>query len=77
MASASPADELETLFLRFRRGSNARDLQIPGTGLGLTIAKVVADLHSATIEVESTEGKGTTVRASIPLHPDPEEGTDP
>jgi len=72
-----PADELETLFLRFRRGSNARDLQIPGTGLGLTIAKVVADLHSATIEVESTEGGGTTVRASIPFHPDPEQGTAP
>jgi len=71
------ADELETMFLRFRRGTNARDLQIPGTGLGLTIAKVVADLHSATIEVESTEGEGTTVRVQLPIQPDPEEGTDP
>jgi signal transduction histidine kinase len=72
-----PADELETLFLRFRRGSNARDLQIPGTGLGLTIAKAVADLHSATIEVESVEGEGTTVRVSIPTNPEPEQGHDP
>jgi len=71
-----PADELETLFLRFRRGSNARDRQIPGTGLGLTIAKVVADLHSATIEVESTEGAGTTVRVHLPIQPDTEQGTD-
>jgi PAS domain S-box-containing protein len=72
-----PADELETLFLRFRRASNARDLQIPGTGLGLTIAKAVADLHSATIEVESVEGEGTTVRVCIPTNPKPEQGNDP
>jgi PAS domain S-box-containing protein len=72
-----PADELETLFLRFRRASNARDRQIPGTGLGLTIAKAVADLHSASIEVESVEGTGTTVRVCIPTHPDTEQGTDP
>jgi signal transduction histidine kinase len=71
-----PTDELETTFLRFRRGSNARDLQIPGTGLGLTIAKVVADLHSATIEVESMEGKGTTVRVRLPIHPTTEQGID-
>ena len=71
-----PADELETTFLRFRRGSNARDLQIPGTGLGLTIAKVVADLHGATIDVESTEGVGTTVRVCLPTNPEPEQGTD-
>jgi PAS domain S-box-containing protein len=72
-----PAAELETTFLRFRRGSNARDLQIPGTGLGLAIAKVVADLHSATIDVESTEGVGTTVRVCIPTETDPEQGTNP
>jgi signal transduction histidine kinase len=71
-----PADELETTFLRFRRASNARDLQIPGTGLGLTIAKVVADLHSATIEVESIEGKGTTVRVQLPIRPNTEQGID-
>ena len=65
-----PADELETLFLRFRRASNARDLQIPGTGLGLTIAKVVADLHSASIEVESTPGVGTTVHLQFPVQDD-------
>ena len=70
-------DELETLFLRFRRGSNARDLQIPGTGLGLTIAKAVADLHAATIEVESVEGEGTTVRVCIPTNPEPGKGNDP
>jgi signal transduction histidine kinase len=72
-----PADELDHLFLRFRRGSNARNLQIPGTGLGLTIAKAVADLHSATIEVDSTEGEGTTVRVHLPFHPDTEQGNGP
>ena len=68
-----PAAELDTTFLRFRRASNARDRQIPGTGLGLTIAKAVADLHSATIDVESVEGAGTTVRVCLPTNPDPEQ----
>jgi PAS domain S-box-containing protein len=72
-----PADELESLFLRFRRASNARDLQIPGTGLGLAIAKVVTDLHSGTIEVESKEGEGTTVRVWIPTDPDTKQGNEP
>ena len=72
-----PNDELDTLFLRFRRASNARDLQIPGSGLGLTIAKVVADLHGAAMEFESVEGEGTLVRVCIPTHPEPEQGSGP
>ena len=38
-----------------------------GTGLGTRIVKNVVDAHGGVIEVESEEGKGTTIRFRIPL----------
>ena len=42
-----------------------------GTGLGLSISYSVIKLHSGTIRVTSTEGKGTTFTVTVPLvsHP--------
>lgn len=37
-----------------------------GSGIGLTIAKRILSLHSASIDVESKENKGTTFTISIP-----------
>jgi two-component system sensor histidine kinase AtoS len=37
-----------------------------GTGVGLAIARRIADAHSAVIEIDSTEGAGTTVTVSFP-----------
>lgn len=37
-----------------------------GAGLGLSIARWIADAHHATIQVESELGKGTTFRVWIP-----------
>jgi signal transduction histidine kinase len=62
-----PADELDRLFERFFRSSSASAQAIPGTGLGLTIAKAIADGHGGSISVESEEGVGTTVRLVLPL----------
>ncbi|MBS0418531.1 MAG: sensor histidine kinase N-terminal domain-containing protein [Proteobacteria bacterium] len=55
-----PVDERERVLGRFFRGSNARGT---GSGLGLAIVAEVAQLHGATVSVDSgPDGKGTTVR---------------
>jgi PAS domain S-box-containing protein len=60
--------EQERLFQRFYRTHSATSQAIPGTGLGLAISKAIVDAHEGTIEFESTEGKGTTFRITIPAH---------
>jgi PAS domain S-box-containing protein len=37
-----------------------------GWGLGLAIARSLVDLHAGTLEIDSVEGKGTTVTVTIP-----------
>ncbi|MFN3927269.1 MAG: PAS domain S-box protein [Pseudanabaenaceae cyanobacterium] len=59
-----PAQELPHIFESFYRAKNVGN--ISGTGLGLAIAHTVVDLHHGKIEVESTEGSGTTFTVYIP-----------
>jgi PAS domain S-box-containing protein len=40
------------------------------TGLGLAICQQVVSQHQGTIEVDSSEGQGTTIRVTLPLAPD-------
>jgi PAS domain S-box-containing protein len=61
-----PPSELSTIFDRFSRASNARKLNISGTGFGLFLAKQLVQLHGGTIAVESTEGKGSTFVVTLP-----------
>ncbi|HEX3948126.1 MAG TPA: HAMP domain-containing sensor histidine kinase, partial [Acidimicrobiales bacterium] len=55
-----PAAEAEQVFDRFYRGTNAREAQIAGSGLGLVIAQAVANLHHGAIELATEEGRGST-----------------
>jgi PAS domain S-box-containing protein len=61
------AEEQAQLFDRFYRSTEATERAIPGTGLGLTIVKAIVERHGGTIEVESTEGEGTTMRMRLPV----------
>ncbi|MAY67340.1 MAG: hypothetical protein CMM77_09455 [Rhodospirillaceae bacterium] len=56
--------------------SQARHSQVSnneGTGLGLPLAKAFAELHGGTLRVESSLGKGTSVRVNLPATPPPQE----
>ncbi|GAB3013695.1 sensor histidine kinase [Spirosoma pulveris] len=60
-----PANELRYLFNKFFRATNVNAIQ--GTGLGLAICREYVRLQGGQIEVESTEGKGTTFTVTLPF----------
>ncbi|QIG43719.1 PAS domain S-box protein [Nocardioides anomalus] len=62
-----PAHEQERLFDRFFRSSLAQHHAIPGSGLGLSIAKKIVEQHGGALEVESEAGTGSTFRVCLPL----------
>ncbi|WP_307612402.1 ATP-binding protein [Pseudarthrobacter sp. W1I19] len=64
------SEEIDHVFTRFYRASNAMSGAIPGTGLGLAITKDIVARHGGRIDVASTLGSGTTVTVSLPLDTD-------
>jgi signal transduction histidine kinase len=62
-----PPGEVEGLFSRFARGSNARAAGLPGSGLGLSIVKVLTEMHGGHIRVHSVLGTGTTFSVFLPV----------
>ncbi|MBT3388378.1 MAG: response regulator [Desulfobacula sp.] len=58
--------DLENIFERFFRVKNEKTRYINGTGLGLSIVKSIVEAHHGSIEVESTEGKGTCFSVFFP-----------
>jgi signal transduction histidine kinase/integral membrane sensor domain MASE1 len=62
----SPADR-ERVYERFFRARGATEQSVPGVGLGLPIARAIAEAHHGGIEIESRKGLGSTVRVDLPL----------
>lgn len=62
-----PAAELEHLFTRFYRASNATARAIQGSGLGLAIVRAVTEAHGGDVQVDSREGEGTTVTLTLAM----------
>ncbi len=62
-----PKDKFDKIFDKFYRVDQSLTYEISGTGLGLTVAKEIVELHGGRIWVESEEGVGTTFYVEIPL----------
>lgn len=64
-----PEAELDTLFTKFFRASNAQAQQAEGTGLGLYIVKQSVEKLGGTIAIRSIEHDGTTLTIKLPTKP--------
>ncbi|WP_461791097.1 ATP-binding protein [Pseudothermotoga sp.] len=61
-----PKEYHQKVFERFFRLGTVMDYRVEGTGLGLTIAKQIVELHGGRIWLESEPGVGTTVYVELP-----------
>ncbi len=62
-------DELPHIFEPFYRADRARSDTTGGAGMGLSIARRIVEAHRGQIEAESTVGKGSVFRITLPLAP--------
>ena len=58
--------EIHQIFDRFYRGKGQRH-RIPGTGMGLPIAKAIVEAHGGAMEVVSRMGNGSVFTFSLPI----------
>jgi signal transduction histidine kinase len=61
-----PESDLDRLFERYHRGSNVSG--IVGTGIGLTLVKMIVDQHIGRIIVDSKEGEGSRFAVQLPIN---------
>jgi signal transduction histidine kinase len=60
-------DNLPRIFDRFYRVQRDRARKTGGSGLGLSICKLIAEAHKGEIIVESSSGKGTAFVVKLPI----------
>jgi len=63
------ADEIALALEPFRQVDGSLSRQYEGTGLGLPLAKSMAELHGGVLTVTSQKGQGTEVSVWLPCDP--------
>lgn len=62
-----PASQLESIFQPFSRLENSRSRNSGGTGLGLTIARIIAEKHKGTITLSNMDAAELGLKATIEI----------
>lgn len=58
--------DAQRIFERLYRAGAAVDRQVPGAGLGLTIARAIAEAHGGSVSLVASDSRGTTFRLVVP-----------
>ena len=66
-----PTRDLPRVFDRFYQVEGHLTRRHGGMGLGLSVAKVMIEMHGGRIWAESSEGDGSTLSFILPVHSDP------
>ena len=61
-----PPEHIERVFERFYRVDPSRSREQGGSGLGLSIARAIAEAHGGSLTVSSKEGTGATFTLQLP-----------
>ena len=62
-----PPKTARKVFDEFYRARNEQTASIPGTGLGLSLVKRLAELHEGTVSVSSEPGVGSEFTVRLPV----------
>ncbi len=62
-----PADDQQRIFDRYYRVKDMNSRSIAGFGIGLYLSKEIIELHSGTIQVQSSENEGTLFSFILPI----------
>ncbi len=65
-----PPEEIDTIWERYYRSSEAHKRPVRGTGLGLSIVKTILTRHKIAFGVQSEVGKGSCFWVEFPLPPE-------
>ena len=60
------AEDIDKIFDKFFRAASAKKTNIPGTGLGLPMARFIIETHGGRMEVASVDGEGSTFTVYLP-----------
>ena len=62
-----PPERIEEIFIPFHQLDGSPTRRFGGTGLGLTLVKLILDAHGTELEVESSPNAGSTFSFPIPV----------